>query len=255
MVVSISTDGERKMTGRIQGAATCFEQAALPGFFRIWCGLHQLDLKLQSFFVSLMGEHFYSSLMSLIAYLRRQKNLIKDMNTKTPTVSDTRWESMSTVSGCFKSNRVGVLAYLDLKKPSVAPSPSWWIVIMFIHKISAEATITFRNLEGLTTIVSQQREGLRHLHGVYAQLFNASGPLSDEDADVVDLGVAVVSNDCLFLIQLSDVKEVLEDLGIFVLENIEETGADAMTELVKDISVCTVNLIAGVDYIVAERDS
>ena len=112
------------MTGRIQGVATRFDQAALPGFFRIWCGLHQLDLKLQSFFVSLMGEQFYSSLTSLIAYLRRQKNLIKDINTKTPTVSDTCWESMSTLSGWFKSNRVDVLAYLDQKKPSVALSPS-----------------------------------------------------------------------------------------------------------------------------------
>ena len=177
------------------------------------------------------------------------------MNTKTPTVSDTRWESMSTVSGWFKLNRVDVMAYINLKKPSVAPSPSWWIVIMFIHKISAEATITFRNLEGLTTIVSQQREGLRHLHGVYAWLFNASGPLSDEDADVVDLGVAVVSDDRLFLLHLSDVKEVLEDLGMFVLDKIEETGADAMTELVKYITVCIVNLIAGVDSVVAERDS
>ena len=91
MVVSISTDGERKMTGRIQGVANCFEQATLPGFFRIWCGLHQLGLKLQSFFVSLMGEQFYFSLTSLIAYQRRPKNLIKDMNTKAPTVSVTRW--------------------------------------------------------------------------------------------------------------------------------------------------------------------
>ena len=46
MVVSISTDGKRNMTGRIQGVATRFDQAALPGFFRIWCGLHQIDLKL-----------------------------------------------------------------------------------------------------------------------------------------------------------------------------------------------------------------
>lgn len=179
----------------------------------------------------------------------------KNEHTKAPTVSDTRWESMSTVSGWFKSNRVDVLAYLDLKKPSVAPSPSWWIVIMFIHKISAEATITFRSLEGLTTLVSQQREGLRHLHGVYARLFNASGPLSTEDADVVDLGVAVVSDDRLYSLQLSDIKAVLEDLGMFVLDKIEETGADAMTGLVKDIAVCTVNLIADVASVVAERDS
>jgi hypothetical protein len=61
---------------------------------------------------------------------------------------------MSKVFTWFKTNRVDVLAYLDLKKPAVAPSPSWWIVLMFCQKISAEATITFRSLEGLTTIVA-----------------------------------------------------------------------------------------------------
>lgn len=165
------------MTGRVQGVANRFEQAALPGFYRIWCGLHQLEIKLQSFFVSLMSDQFYSTLTSLIAYLRKQQKLIKDMKTKAPTASDTHWESMGKVSEWFKMNRVDVLAYLNIKKPCVAPSPSWWIVIMFIQKISAEATITFRSLEGITIIVSQQREGLRHLHDVYARLFNARGPL------------------------------------------------------------------------------
>jgi len=181
--------------------------------------------------------------------------LINDMKTKAPTVSDTRWESMGKVSAWFKTNRVGVLAYLDLKKPSVAPSPSWWIVLMFIQKISAEATITFRSLEGLTTIVSQQREGLRRLHVVYVRLFNASGPLSVEDANAVDLGIAVLAEDRQYSLQLSDVTAVLEDLGLFVAGKIEETGADEMAELVKGLAVCTVNLIAGVIYIVAERDS
>ena len=50
IMLSITTDGEKKMTGYIQGVATRFEQAALPGFFRIWCGLHQLDLVLQQFY-------------------------------------------------------------------------------------------------------------------------------------------------------------------------------------------------------------
>ena len=35
VIVSISTDGEWKMTGRVQGVATRFEQVAKPGFFRL----------------------------------------------------------------------------------------------------------------------------------------------------------------------------------------------------------------------------
>jgi hypothetical protein len=102
LIVSISTDGERKMTGRVQGVATRFEQVSKPGFFRLWCGLHQLDICLQDFFKALMDEQFYGLLTGLISYLRRQQNLISDMKTKAPKVADTRWESMSKViHGCM----------------------------------------------------------------------------------------------------------------------------------------------------------
>ena len=32
-ILSVTTDGERKMTGHIQGVVTRFEQCAKPGFF------------------------------------------------------------------------------------------------------------------------------------------------------------------------------------------------------------------------------
>lgn len=71
---------------------------------------------------------------------------------------------------------------------------------------------------------------------------------------MVDLGVAVICDDRLYLLQLFNVKAVLEDLGVFVLDKIQESGADAITRLAKDIAVFTDNLIAGVDSIVAERE-
>ena len=48
VIIGISTDGERKMTGHVSGVATRFQQVAKPGFIRIWCGAHQLDLVLQN---------------------------------------------------------------------------------------------------------------------------------------------------------------------------------------------------------------
>ena len=52
IMLSITTDGEKKITGHIQGVSTRFEQAVLPGYSRIWCGLHQLDLVLQQFYTT-----------------------------------------------------------------------------------------------------------------------------------------------------------------------------------------------------------
>jgi hypothetical protein len=105
-MISITTGVEKKMTGHIQGVATRFEQAALPGFFRICCGVHHLDLVLQQFYTELMNKSFYGILTNLISYLQCQLNLIAEMKTKAKTVADTQWESMSKVSNWFKVHQV-----------------------------------------------------------------------------------------------------------------------------------------------------
>lgn len=148
-----------------------------------------------------------------------------------------------------------MLAYLDLKKSSLAPRTSWLIEVMLVQNISAEATHTFTSLEGLKKMVSQQREELHHLHGVYVRLFNAHFPSYHEDADMVYLEFAVVSEDDLYFLKLYDGRAVQEDLSWFVSEKIEETGADLMIGLIKDLAVCTGNIFAGVSSVVAERNS
>ena len=121
IMLSITTDGEKEMTGHVQGVATRFEQAPLPGFFRIWCGLHQLDLVLQQFYAALMDKSFYGILTNPISYLQQQFNLIAKMKTKAKTVADTRWESMSKVSNWFKVHQVQLLQYLEEKNPICKP--------------------------------------------------------------------------------------------------------------------------------------
>ena len=255
IIISISTDGERKMTGRVQGVATRFEQVAKPGFFRLWCGLHQLDIVLQAFFKAIMNEEFYTLLTGLISYLRRQQNLINDMKTKAKKVADTRWESMSNVASWFRKHRQSVQAYLNEKKPPCAPSTEWWVFIIFVGKVSCEASYTFRSLEGLTTLVSQQLEGLLQLHATYVSWFQATGPLSEEASTAVDLETSVLSEDKKYAIKFDDVNAVLEDLGNYVIAAIDEVGLEAMTPIVKNIATCCVELIAKIAAIVCERDS
>ena len=103
-IIGITTDGENKMTGNIKGKfklyscninninintylgiATLFEKSACPGFYRVWCGSHQLDLTMQTCYTSILT--FQSELTPLIKFLRKQYNLITEMNTKSPLVS------------------------------------------------------------------------------------------------------------------------------------------------------------------------
>ena len=113
----------KKMTGHIQGVATRFEQAILPEFFRIWCGLHQLDLVLWWFYTELMDKSFYGILTNLISYLPQQFSLIAEMKTKVKTIVDTSWDSMSKESNWFKVHRVQLLQYLKEKILHCKPPP------------------------------------------------------------------------------------------------------------------------------------
>ena len=109
------------MTGRLQGFATRVEIAAVsPGLIRVWCALHQLDLVMQAFYKAVMSEQWYTFLVGLVGYLRRQQNLVTKMTTQCPLVSDTRWLSMVKAFKWFDLYRVRVMAYLDEKKPTVA---------------------------------------------------------------------------------------------------------------------------------------
>jgi len=46
--ISISSDGARNMMGHVRGLVMRISSECSPGLIRIWCGLHQLDLVMQS---------------------------------------------------------------------------------------------------------------------------------------------------------------------------------------------------------------
>ena len=53
MIIGASLDGENKMTGRHQGLITQIQRIAKPGFMQVWCSAHQLDLWMQSFYLTI----------------------------------------------------------------------------------------------------------------------------------------------------------------------------------------------------------
>jgi hypothetical protein len=153
-LIGVATDGARNMTGRHVGLLTFLDNAIGPNFIRVWCGAHQLDLIMADVYDNLFKEDFYSNLVSLIGYLRRQQNLIADMKTTCPKVALTRWLSMIKVMSWFKKHRIAVLAYLDEKLPPCRPSTAWWVLMMAVHSFAQEASLVFMRLQGMTTLVS-----------------------------------------------------------------------------------------------------
>jgi hypothetical protein len=103
-LIGISTDGARNMTGKWRGAVTLLAEGTLPGFFRVWCAAHQLDLVVQDIMSSLCSETFYTCLTSLISHLRRQQKIVAEMKSTCPTVSSTRWSSLDLVCKWLSKN-------------------------------------------------------------------------------------------------------------------------------------------------------
>ena len=85
------------MTGKHQGVITEIQRIAKPGFMRVWCGAHQLDLCMQSFYLAI-PETFYSTFTSMVAYLRQQQEFISDERSYCPLICDTHWINMIKVT-------------------------------------------------------------------------------------------------------------------------------------------------------------
>lgn len=90
------------MTGSIQGFSTRLsgDVAEHDPLYRIWCLAHQLDIVVKAWIVNmhnLTNFSFEKTLTTLIAYLRRQEALIREMGSKCPYWITVRWKSMSNV--------------------------------------------------------------------------------------------------------------------------------------------------------------
>ena len=69
------------MIGYIRGLVTRLEGVVERKLYRIWCGLHQLDLVMKYAYKELMDGQFHDILHKLTGHLRHQFNLINEMQT------------------------------------------------------------------------------------------------------------------------------------------------------------------------------
>lgn len=94
LIVRISTDGDRSMTGWIGDVVTRILTLLPPGATRVWCGLHQRDLVMQFADEKAFGIYFLILLTKMIGNLKRQQNFVTRMRTKCPKCCAIRWLSM-----------------------------------------------------------------------------------------------------------------------------------------------------------------
>ena len=251
--IAVSTDGARSMTGRLQGLVTRIADVCGSGLLRIWCGLHQLDLVMQRVYKAALDDRFYGKLTALIGHLRRQANLIADMRSTCPKVADTRWVSMHSVTTWLVDHRARVQRHLTEKQPDCAPDKVWWIFLHALQAFAGEAKVAFTSLQGLSTIVSQQKARLTRLVDTYCRMSGMQGPLEDDQIGDV-IAVQPAEHCGAFVITHESVRSCLDGLGLWVIEQLDSLHPDDLCPLLGCIGKLFVEAADGISNVVCERD-
>jgi hypothetical protein len=246
MIVGVTMDGERRMTGEVKGAATRIEKETPDGIIcRVWCDLHQLDLVMQRNLKSKCDETIYGEVTSFIAHLRRRSNLIERMGANCPTVADTRWLYAGIMTGWLSTNRATLMEHYSKNPGIMRPSTTWWLVVITLSSVLREVIIVVQRLQGPTTLLSEQNQELAALAKVVSEICN-DGEAHDGGAVIAKSGDAVSMNE--------SIKHFIEDLGDTAADIYEGMTADEKASCLHSLGKVLVGIVDGIRTVLSGSD-
>ena len=86
---------------------------------------------------------------------------------------------MGRVLKWLESNRIRLLQHFAEKKPACTPLNDWWIVVEVIQALVERIERTFTQMQGMNTLVCEQRQLLSKLEHDIKSRCNIKGPMSD----------------------------------------------------------------------------
>lgn len=264
-LIGITTDGASTMTGSIQGTVTRLSTECRGSIFRVWCGAHQLDLVVKKAFSQLLGEKFLSTLTGVTGHLRRQQNLIQEMKTTCPTFATTRWISMGKVLKWFAANRTRLLAHFTEKKPQCTPPTEWWLVVIIIQGLVERIEKTFVSMQGMRTLVCEQRQLLADLKRDIAERYSIKGPTTVERLNAF-LSTSINASNIFHLSNYyttkDEVAKAIDEVGGFVLQTMDNLKTsdsvedmEAYNNVTSMIGNFSLQLVVGISKVCAERNN
>ena len=265
-LIGITTDGASAMTGCVQGTCTRLSNECTGNIFRIWCGAHQLDLVVKKAFNELMNEQFLNTLTGVTGHLRRQQNLIQEMNCACPTYATTWWISMGKVLKWLKANRVRLLVHFAEKRPRCTPSTEWWLVVVIIQALVDRIEKTFTVMQGMKTLVCEQRQLLTVLEQDIKACCNIKGPMTDEETE--EFFIALTNDPSHgfqkenYLVTKPEVVDSIDEVGGFVQLSMDDLRASdndqdmaTYNNIVSTVANFSLQIVVGISKVCAERDN
>jgi len=248
-LVSVSTDGASSMTGPSKGVVTRLEKEALHKIYRVWCGIHQLDLVMKHAYKNVMDGEFNKIMFQLTGYLRHQFNLISEMQTTCPKATTTRWTAMGIACNWLIVNRVAMLQYIAKDDPTQAPPNWWWIVVSSINAISEYVNFTMIKLQAEKLLISQQRQELDHLSAT----LSAWIVIEPNDVELHNATSHYISG--RWAVSYQNVVNYIFDRGIFIQDIYNGLSVELQAQVITIVSKLVIGIVDGIVDIQAERDS
>ena len=217
-------------------------------------------------FNKLLNEKFLNTLAGVTNHLRRQQNLVQEMKSTCPTFATTRWISMGKVLRWLKANRIRLLRHFHERKPACTPSLEWWIVVEVIHGLVDRIERCFMSMQGMKTLVCEQRKLLAKLQQDIKARCNIKGPMTEaemvafskETEKNADHGYHLAS----YTVKRQNIVDAIDEVGSFVQMSMDDlrisTNEDeraAYGEIISTVAQFSLQIVVGTSKVCAERDN
>ncbi|CAM6020581.1 unnamed protein product [Sphagnum balticum] len=136
-----------------------------------------------------------------------------DMKTTCPHVVN-RWLSTKKVIKWFKIHRPQLLAHIESKHPPSTPPRLWWVSLLGMHRFTSRTAITFRTIQGLTTLLDQRQAALVGLVASLMEDVGITGPLTAKAIANLNTSSHVISG--RYVVPLCFVCEFVNGLASWV---------------------------------------
>lgn len=250
-LVGICSDGSDLAHSASHVIVDRFRAESSGSLIRTWSAAHQLDLVIRSVYRSVLDESFSDTLAKLIAYLRRQDNLVAEMKSTCPKVVSSSWLSVERALSWIKAHRIRILEYMDEKKPSCMPSMSWWVLAMALYEFTHAVGKTYRRIHGMTTFVSQQTQHLSELVQTLHRISGCKGPITDDELNLLTEWDLIIDNK--YVVQKSAIRNFLSGLGSFVHISTAELPPASLNDVVHAVGSMFLSAVVGLSAIVENR--
>ena len=255
-LIGIGSDGASSMTGHLHGVVTRFDkECSNTKFYRVWYGLHQLDLVLKAAYTELWDNEVVDIMKKFIQHLRQQYGLIAEMQATCPQLT-TRWLVMGKVCKWLLTHRITLFEYINssAKPVSTAPPNWWWVVIAGISALTEIINPVFVKLQAQSLLVSAQAALLSDLATEISTMIGIQGPFSDKElVNVTSTGAFNVANG-RWLVDYSQIVLFLESLGMHSRQTLQTLDDELHRKVLHSIGYLTISIVEGIINIQAERN-